>query len=125
MLFDRQNAKSWPQPPLLEGFTATAWQRIVALQAWRLFILVLGGYVVLSRSFPPKPEKPAGRYHVSPKSAKRSINFCKIPVKGKTLNIVDAFVPRLFVVVMFHAYIRTFCGLFIQPAQYTKASKRW
>ena len=31
----------------------------------------------------------------------RSINVCEIPVKRKTQNVVDVFVPRLFVVVSF------------------------
>src|SRR6266478_10092132 len=88
-------------------------------------ILVLGRHVVSKPVIPPKQKNRPGRYHVSPKSAKRSINFCKIPVKRKTLNVVDVFVPCLLVVVMFHAHIKRFCSLFIYLAQYTKASKRW
>src|SRR6267378_3258402 len=58
------------------------------------FCLVLGGYVVSKLVIPPESESnQLGRYHVSPQSAKRSINFCQIPVKGKTLNVVDVFVP--------------------------------
>ena len=41
-----------------------------------LFCLVLGGYVVSKLVFPPESESnQLGRYHVSPQSAKRSINF--------------------------------------------------
>lgn len=42
-----------------------------------LFCLVLGGYVVSKLVIPPESESnQLGRYHVSPQSAKRSINFC-------------------------------------------------
>src|SRR5260370_3696696 len=65
--------------------------------------LVLGGYVVSKPVIPPEIRKNRpGRYHAPPKSAMRSINSCQIPVKRKTLNVVDVFVPRLFVVVTFH-----------------------
>ena len=66
-------------------------------------VLVPGRHVVSKPVIPPKQKNRPGRYHVSPKSAKRSINFCKIPVKRKTLNVVDVFVPCLLVVVMFRA----------------------
>ena len=87
-----------------------------------LFILVLGGHVVSKPVIPPKQKNQPGRYHVSPKSAKRSIDFCKIPVKRKTLNLVDVFVPCLLVVVMFRVRALCFCGVFNHLAQYTKAS---
>jgi len=70
-----------------------------------LFILVLGGHVVSKPVVPPNQKNQPGRYHVSPKSAKRSINFCKFPVKRKTLNLVDVFVPCLLVVVMFRVHM--------------------
>src|SRR6267154_2878187 len=89
-------------------------------------ILVLGRHVVSKPVIPPKQKNRPGRYHVSPKSAKRSINFCKIPVKRKTLNVVDVFVPCLLVVVMFRVHMpRFFCSIFNHLAQYTKASKPW
>src|SRR5882724_12753495 len=75
-----------------------------------LFILVLGGHVVSKPVIPPNQKNQPGRYHVSPKSAKRSINFCKIPVKRKTLNLVDVFVPCLLVVVMFRVCALRFCS---------------
>jgi hypothetical protein len=87
-----------------------------------LFILVLGGHVVSKPVIPPHQKNQLGRYHVSPKSAKRSINVCKIPVKRKTLNLVDLFVPCLLVVVMFRVRTLRFCSIFIHLAQYTKAS---
>jgi len=87
-----------------------------------LFILVLGGHVVSKPVIPPNQKNQPGRYHVSPKSAKRSIDFCKIPVKRKTLNLVDVFVPCLLVVVMFRVCALRFCSVFNHLAQYTKAS---
>jgi len=87
-----------------------------------LFILVLGGHVVSKPVIPPNQKNQPGRYHVSPKSAKRSINFCKIPVKRKTLNLVDVFVPCLLVVVMFRVRALCLCGVFNHLALYTKAS---
>jgi hypothetical protein len=106
-IFQRKILKAGLSPLVVEGFTAAAWQRFVAPQRSVLFI---GAWWPRGSepAVPPKSEKPAGRYHVSPKSAKRSINFCKNPVKRKTLNIVGVFVPRLLVVVMFHACIRLF-----------------
>src|SRR6266446_8063969 len=64
--------------------------------------LVLGGDVASKPVIPPETEKPARARPRSPKSAMRSINSCPIRVKRKTLNVVDVFVPRLFVVVTFH-----------------------
>src|SRR5260370_8072252 len=55
----------------------------------------------------------------------RSINSCQIPVKRKTLNVVDVFVPRLFVVVTFHTHSSIFGSVFIHLAEYTKASNPW
>ena len=75
-------------------------------------ILVLGRHVVSKPVIPPKQKNRPGRYHVSPKSAKRSINFCKIPVKRKTLNVVDVFVPCLLVVVMFRVHMPRFFAAF-------------
>ena len=43
-------------------------------------------------------DRSAWRFHV-PRIWNRSILGCKFPVKRKTLNVVDVFVPRLFVVV--------------------------
>ena len=124
--FLMQNAKSWPRTPHSGGASrqpldSASWHRKRGV----LFILVLGRHVVSKPVIPPNQKNQPGRYHVSPKSAKRSINFCKIPVKRKTLNLVDVFVPCLLVVVMFHAHIKRFCSLFIYLAQYTKASKPW
>src|SRR5882724_11908059 len=46
------------------------------------------------------PTRPAWRFHV-PRIWSCSINGCKFSVKRKTQNVVDVFVPRLFVVVLF------------------------
>lgn len=81
-----------------------------------MFYFGLGGNVISKPAVPLNQKNQPGRYHVSPMSAMRSINFCKIPVKRKTLNIVDVFVPCLLVVVMFHAYRLRFCRLF-QPSR--------
>jgi hypothetical protein len=86
------------------------------------FCLVPGGDVVSKPVIPPKQKNRLGRYHVPPKSAKRSINFRGNPVKRKTLNVVDVFVPRLFVVVMFHDHTSIPASVFIHLAEYTKAS---
>jgi hypothetical protein len=64
------------------------------------------------------------RFHV-PRIWTRSINACKFPVKRKTLNVVDVFVPRLFVVVMFHDHTSIFGSVLIHLAEYTKASNLW
>jgi protein tyrosine phosphatase (PTP) superfamily phosphohydrolase (DUF442 family) len=47
------------------------------------------------------------RFHV-PRIWIRSINVRKFPVKRKTQNVVDIFVPRLFVVVLFPSNCRRF-----------------
>src|SRR6266446_7728240 len=87
--------------------------------------LVLGGDVASKPVIPPETEKPARARPRSPKSAMRSINSCPIRVKRKTLNIVDVFVPRLFVVVTLHVHGITFASVLIHLAEYTKASNRW
>src|SRR6266849_11085142 len=87
--------------------------------------LVLGGDVASKPVIPPETEKPARARPRSPKSAMRSINSCPIRVKRKTLNVVDVFVLRLFVVVMLHDHTFTLPSVFIHPAGYTKASNRW
>src|SRR5258708_21816774 len=121
------DANSWPQPPHFGRLHGSSLQCVFrTASGCVLFCLVPGGYVVSSRSFPLNQKNQLGRYHVPPPtSAKRSINFCQIGVKSKTLNVVDLFVPRLFVVVMFHAHNFTFGSAFIHPAEYTKASKPW
>ena len=109
-----------------EGFTAAPCSASFAPQVVAFFFVwYLAATWFLSRSFPLNQKNQLGRYHVPAKSAKRSINFCQIGVKRKTLNVVDVFVPRLFVVVMFHAHNLTFGSAFIHPAEYTKASKPW
>jgi hypothetical protein len=50
--FPTQILKAQLGPPIAEGFTAAAWQHFVAPRRGVLFYLVLGGHVVLSRSFP-------------------------------------------------------------------------
>ncbi len=74
---------------------------------------------------PPEAEKPARALPRPQTSAMRSINSCQIRVKRKTLNVVDVFVPCLFVVVMFRAQRFPFATVFIHLAEYTKASNLW
>jgi hypothetical protein len=45
-----------------------------------------------------------------------SINACKFPVKGKTQNVVNIFVLRLFVVVLFHGKRRFFNAFGLLPS---------
>lgn len=52
------------------------------------------------RAFFISSTRPAWRFHV-PRIWECSINVCLFPVKRKTQNVVDVFVPRLFVVVPF------------------------
>src|SRR5712692_2936408 len=89
------------------------------------FVWCLAATWFLSRSFPRNLKNRPGRYHAPPKSAMRSINSCQIPVKRKTLNVVDVFVPRLFVVVTFHTHSSIFGSVLIHLAEYTKASNPW
>jgi hypothetical protein len=108
-IFERKMLKAGPRLLILQGLhgTCLAAHHRTASAAF-FFILVLGRHVVSKLVVPPNQKNQPGRYHVSPKSAKRSINFCKIPVKRKTLNLVDVFVPCLLVVVMFRVYMPRF-----------------
>src|SRR5260370_19678878 len=115
--------KAGPRLLVLEGLHGSRLTALPGTASVSFFlILVLGRHVVSKPVIPPKQKNQPGRYHVSPKSAKRSIDFCKIPVKGKTLNLVDVFVPCLLVVVMFRVRALRFCSVFNHLAQYTKAS---
>lgn len=58
------------------------------------------GFVESSRTYCTSSTRPAWRFHV-PRIWNGSINGCELPVKGKTQNMVDVLVPRLFVVVPF------------------------
>jgi hypothetical protein len=62
---------------------------------------------------PTSTPRPAWRFHV-PRIWNCSINVSKFPVKRKTQNVVDVFVPRLFVVVPF---LRNYfaCNHFHEP----------
>jgi hypothetical protein len=90
--------------PLFRRLNGSCSRRDLApQQVVDLFFLMFGGDVGSRPIVPQNQKTRPGRYHVSPKSAMRSINFCQIPVKRKTLNVVDIFVPCLFVVVMLRA----------------------
>src|SRR5260370_40400929 len=99
-------------PSFGRGFTATLLrihrvQRVVPF----LFLVLKAGRVswFLDRSFPQDLKNRSGRYHAPPSqrcAVSASVNFLS---RGKTLNVVDVFVPRLSVVVMFHD--RTFTRL--------------
>ena len=115
--------KAGPSLLILEGLHGS---RLTAHPGTASVVFFLFWYLVatwfLSRSFPRNRKTGPGATTFPPKSAKRSINFCKIPVKRKTLNVVDVFVPCLLVVVMFRVRALRFCSVFIHLAQYTKAS---
>src|SRR6266404_5078312 len=119
------DANSWPQPPHFGRLYGSSLRRVSRTASGCVLFWYLAATWFLSRSFPLNQKNQLGRYHVPAKSAKRSINFCQTGVKRKTLNMVDVFVPRLFVVVTFHAHNFTFGSAFIHPAEYTKASKPW
>jgi len=78
------------------------------------YCLVLDGTVESKAGQIPLSQKNRpGTTTKPPMSAMRSINFCQNGVKRKTLNVVDLFVPCLFVVVMFLVTARaaaTFCA---------------
>jgi hypothetical protein len=66
----------------------------------RFFVQTRAGFVKSLRAYQNTSTRPAWRFHV-PRIWKCSINVCEFRVKRKTQNVVDVFVPRLFVVVAF------------------------
>ena len=79
---------------MLEGCTAAAWRRIFAPQVVAFFFVWCSVTTWFQAGHFPRIRKTSPGATTSPlKSAKRSINFCQIPVKRKTLNIVDVLVP--------------------------------
>lgn len=99
-----RNANALP----LAGGSHTASQQIPRLNYGRgavtsrsIFLFrTRAGVVESSRTYWTSSTGPAWRYHI-PRIWNRSINGCEFPVKRKTQNVVDVFVPRLFVVVPF------------------------